>query len=324
MSDISSTQLEDPRLNGRPGFAASLAGCISDLAARRDAALGASFSGHRRSNVEALERLADHIPALDEIRDRRIAILADVNAAFADLRREEFRRDKGGLDGDEVGVAGMKFEKPTPLQNVVLTKLAEFGLDTAPTPDQTITDLAAAGVRDLLATVGSKTTSERQRTGGLVKEVDRLTAEREQARVDANEVQDLRAERDGLRAELAEALATIEEQRVMLAKEPKKPRRSMIEPNIYRSESGGLEVAEAMGKGRTKFHVVQSLGEARLLREELRGDDPEPSEEDLDAALDAKEAKLGHELSEAEIDAVREELGNSNAALAAATEEVTA
>jgi hypothetical protein len=328
MGDINSTYLEDPRLNGHEGFGASLADFIGDMAARRDAALGSSFSGVRRSNVEALERLADHIPAVDEIRDRRIAILGDVNAAFADIRRERLRRERGSVDADEVGVKGRVFEEPTPLQRYILQTLAPYGLDSAPSPDQTLTDLAAAGVRDLLAAAGKRTTVERDRTGGLVKEVERLAAELERVNVDARELKDLRTVNKCLRDVLLVERERIEELRGMVAVEPKRPRRKMIEPNIYRTSGGGLEVAEATGKGKTKFHVVASLGEARILRDELRErsgvpDAPYPDEA-LEAALDAKEQELGRDLTDEEIAAVGESLTNSTAAEStAATEEVT-
>jgi hypothetical protein len=312
MADINSAFNEDPRLNGRSGFGRSVIEYIEAMAGRREAALGVPTNWPKRQ-VEALERLAYSLPQFDEIRDRRWAILFDVNSGFAEVRRLKLVWETGNVPSDAIGVTAGKFEKPSPMQSKILGTLGD-SLHPAPPPDQTLDDLAMAGVRDLVTELGNLAGRERSNAVGLAKELKMVTAQLEQNRVDRAALQDITTERDSAMAQIAEKDKLIAELREMVQQEPEKPpRRRMIEHAIYRAKSGGLEVAKPGGG----FVSAVSLAAARSLRDEMRADDQgtstEASEEKaLKAALDAKEAEVGHELSEDEIGAVRDEVADSN------------
>lgn len=316
MGDINSTFLEDPRLNANAGFATTLRSFIKQKADTRERAFG-NPNRWQREHLQALRALVAHIEEVDPVRSRPIAILYLVNVAAAEFRRERVRWEKGQPSGDEPGIRGTVFDQPIGLQNYILETLGDT-THPAPRPEQTLLDLATAGAKGLAELSGKEGQREREASSRLRAELDQVTADLEQNRVDAARIVDLEAEVEALRGELGEKDQLLEVLRASAGEEPKRPRRTMIEPKIYRASSGKLEVAEAAGGGKTKFHVVETLGEARLLREELHGDateePPEIPEADLEAACDTRERELGRELSAEEVATVEEELAKSTAA----------
>jgi len=297
------------------GFVDSLADWLHEHADRRDEL--SLTGGQDAAHVGMLHALAGHVRRLPRDRDRELVALFDINQAMAQARWA--RGEQETADG------GRRFQ-PGPLQSRFLGVVGTRGKKEI-SPEDALTELLAAGVRDLKNAQAKGAESWAKTTKARDDELAGLRSQLEAAHVriavlDVNDglFAQVAEERDEARALLAESGELLEHRR------PPK-RRERIETGVYTNPSGTYEALVADGK----FETFTSLDEARQARAEAveqAKDAPTPRDEE--AELDALAAHLGRELTEEEVERIlanpgdniaerwADELGNSS------IEEVTA
>lgn len=278
---------------------------------------GKRINRFQRAHLAVVHSFAEYLAGeCDDVFDQRMVVLALVSREVASIEREE------GKDVPRP-MGGVVF-RPTKGQIAIIGTLGDELHAPPPPPDHTLSEMAAAAVRDLIVMLHGQRADLGKKAKDLDRELAKAQARIDQGRADQEEMERLRSENAELREEKAEQAATIEELTIYLG-DRKPPRRKKLQEGIYRTDSGKFQArVPDEKKGGTKWSdPVDTLDEARELRAAAGG--AEPTEADLEAALDAREAEVGRELTDEEIDAVRDELANSmSAADEAATEEVTA
>lgn len=252
----------------------------------------------------------------DDVFDQRMVALAEISREAAAIDRE------AGKEVPSSSLGRVVFH-PTSSQVQIAGSLGDAEHSPPPPPDHTLEEMVAAGIRDLIGKLRGQRAGLREESQRFDRERTELQRRLDAAQVDQQAAADLRATVAEQAEEIAELTATNEELVIYLG-DRKPPRREKIQEGIYKTDSGKFQsrVRDEENGGTKWSKPVDSLDEARELRATVDADE-EPSEADLEAALDAKEAELGRELGEADVEAVRRELAKSTATGEPVAEEVT-
>ncbi len=188
-----------PNINALSGIRPSLVAFLNEKAELGEEAFGTSSL--RRPHLAALQLLANDVQARDEIRDRYLVILGDVNARLAQIRRMR------GLPGNTEA----RVFAPSRWQGQVVATLADSG--AMPDTETTLLELCAAGVRDLAEEYRKSESDLNQTKAGLDAETEQLRAQLGELRSRNAELEEDAAAADGIREELERANRVIAELR---------------------------------------------------------------------------------------------------------------
>jgi hypothetical protein len=297
-----------PRMSTKPEFARAFRSWVVE---RIEAQRAQGLWGEGRDHFDVVDGFAAFLAAEhQDPLDQQLVALAAISQAMIEIGRED-----GSIEGSP-GFCS------THGQRHILAVAGDVA-HPAPSMAQLLEEIVAAGAVDLAAAI--RVSRQRLREKAVAAE-DATAAARSEAeglRVDQEEVAGLRAEVEAQQTDIAERDSVIQEFQIHLGQRDV-PRRVRVETGIYRLSGGGFDVNKPKSAGGPGFERAASLDEARRLRAEFTGQDPigeaastqTGGDGDVDDALDAREAELGRELTDEEIDAVGAEFQPSMATAA--------
>jgi hypothetical protein len=266
------------------GFVDALTDWLGEHAGRREEL--SLTGGQDAAHIGTLNALAGHIGRLNRDRDREMVALFDINQAMAQARWAR---------GEQEAAEGSRRFQPGPRQSRFLAIVGARDKKEI-SPEDALTELLAAGVRDLK----DSQTKDAERWAKTTKARD-------------DEMTDLRAQLETANSRIAElderdeAVALLAESTDLLEHRKPPSRRTKIEIGIYVSPSGAYEALVADGK----FEPFPSLDEARQARAEALEQAKGRLPRDEDAELDALSSQLNRELTEEEVERILADPGDS-------------
>jgi hypothetical protein len=276
------------------GFVDALVDWLHEHAGRREEL--SLTSGQDSANVGMLHALAGHIRRLPRDRDRELSVLSIINQAMAQARwaRGEQETPEGGR----------RFQ-PGPTQSRFLAVVGAKGKKEI-SPEDALTELLAAGVRDLrdaqavdAERQAKATKSHQDEIAGLQSQLASARARIAELDTDTGALAVATEERD-------EALALLAESGELLEHRQAPKRRDRIETGIYTNPRGTYEALVADGK----FETYPTLDEARQARAEAIEQARDVPPRDEEAELDALAAHLDRELTDEEVERVLADPGD--------------